>query len=109
MPKKIIHLLEAVEIEAQHGELTALQVGPQDLLLQPLVEQGSVGQPCQWIVVRKKMDLLFVSAANTDITNRNRRMPFAGIVDRAGDHLDGNNRAAGMLQRGLHALVGASK
>ena len=60
MAERVVDALEAVEVEAQHGEALA---APQALqrLLQLLAEQRAVGEVGQRVVARKVGDLLLLA------------------------------------------------
>ncbi len=42
--ERVVHFLEAVEIDQQHGEAALVTMRSQDSLLQPVLEQRPIGQ-----------------------------------------------------------------
>ena len=58
MAERVVDVLEAVEIEKQHGELAAPAVRPGDRLPDPIGEQRAVGQAGQRVVMGHVHDAL---------------------------------------------------
>ncbi len=58
MPERVVDLLEAIEIEQQHGEALVIAMRAQDRLLQPIEEQRAVGQVGERVVVGEIGDAL---------------------------------------------------
>ena len=44
MAERVVHFLEAVEIDQQHGEAALVAMRSQDRLLQSILEQRAIGQ-----------------------------------------------------------------
>ncbi len=93
MAERVVDALEAVEVEAEHGEALA---APQALqrLLQLLAEQGAVGEVGERVVARKVGDLLLLAAALGDVLVE--RHP-ASAFERLGG--DGDDAVVAVLDR----------
>ena len=65
-PERVVDALEAVEVEAEHGEALAAPQA-QQRLLQLLAEQRAVGEVGQRVVAREVGDLLLLAAALGDV------------------------------------------
>ena len=64
----VVDVLEAIQIEEQHGGPGPLTLGTQDCLLQAVVEQQPVGEFGQRVVVRQMGELVLGLLDTTDIT-----------------------------------------
>ncbi len=101
VPEQVVDLLEAVEIEAQHGKPVAAALGLGYLLVQLLVEGGAVGEAGERIVVGEEAQLLLVALARRQVAHGEGGCGMTGIDDLARDHLDGQLRAVGAPDGGL--------
>ena len=102
--EQVVHFLEAVEIEAEHGEAFALgEVG--NFLVDPGVEMAAVGKRRQHVVMREIVDVLFGLLARLQIANGYDMMRPSGKHDRSQDQLDGRHRTVEMAQAGFDRLV----
>ena len=61
--ERVVHFLEAVEINQQHGEAALITMRSQDRLLQPVLEQRAIGQIGQRIVIGKIRNALIGQVA----------------------------------------------
>ena len=50
--ERVVHALEAIEIEQEHGGLRLAAPGARQGMLEKILEQGAIGQPGQRIVAR---------------------------------------------------------
>ena len=69
VPKGVVDLLEAVEIQAQHGD-RALLAGADERLLQALGQQYAIGQIGERIMVRHVGDFGFVAMPLGEVADR---------------------------------------
>ena len=76
MTERVVHELEAVEIEEQHGNAGAASLALDECELQPFDEERAVRQTCQRIVQSLVADLLF------------RAVPADGIREDVRDRLE---------------------
>ena len=72
----VVDVLEAIEIQQQHGHLLARPLRVLDRLLDPVVEQGAIGQPGQRVVQRHALELGFLELAFGDIAQDRDTDPF---------------------------------
>ena len=52
MPERVVDILESIEVEQQYGKRTVLSGCTGYRLIQTVIIQGSVGQPCQLVMHR---------------------------------------------------------
>src|SRR5262249_45536234 len=105
VPEQIVDLLEAVEIEAQHGEPLARLQRRFDLLIELLVEGAAVREPREGVVVSKKQNIPLGFLAGPQIADCDGAMRLAAQIDYALDGLDRYFRAAGIEQDRFNELV----
>ena len=67
VPERVVDVLELVEVEEQEGHQLVVPASLDERLLQPVLEQGAVGQVRQGIVVREVPDLLLGAQAVGDV------------------------------------------
>ena len=79
MTEGVVDVLEAIEIQQQHGHLLARPLRVFDRLLDPVVEQGAIGQPGERVVQRHALELGFLQLAFGDIAQDRDADPF--LVD----------------------------
>ena len=91
--ERVVDVLEAIEIQQQHGHLLARPLRVFDRLLDPVVEQGAIGQPGQRVVQRHALELGFLQLAFGDIAQDRDADPFLVDLHAAEGGLD-RERAA---------------
>lgn len=79
--KRIIHTLEAIEVDAQHGKRFATSPRRGNLTHGDVVQLKPVGQPGERIVVRQKANTVFRGAPFTDVTQSGDPGRTAAVVD----------------------------
>ncbi|MNT71078.1 hypothetical protein D3C72_2095270 [compost metagenome] len=52
MAKTVVDVFETVQVQKQHRTLAFGSLGTGEGRLQAVLEQGAVGQACEWVVVR---------------------------------------------------------
>ena len=58
MAVRVIYLLEAVQVQIQHGQLPASALRAQQGALQAIHEQYAIGQLCQLVVLREEGEFI---------------------------------------------------
>ena len=72
VPQRVVDLLEAVQIQEEHGQGAFLAPGGVQGGLEPLREEQPVGKPGQAVEVGQLSDLIFVALALRDVLHRPR-------------------------------------
>ena len=67
MAEQIVDVLEAIEVEEQHGHVVAVAFGGDQRLIESILQQRAVRQPGQGIVVGDVPDALFGLHALEDL------------------------------------------
>jgi hypothetical protein len=95
MSEQVVDLLEAIEIEAQHGKAPARRDRPGDLLLELLVETRPIGQSGERVVMGEEPDLLLGLLARLEVADRDGTMAVRGRSDQNRKTvIDGDNGIA---------------
>ena len=98
----VVDLLEAVQVEEQHGHRRRLALGPLEGVVDPVLEQGPVGQRGQRVVEGLVDELVLELAALGDVAGVQDQAADAGVVEQVGDgELDGAPVAVAVAQRQL--------
>ena len=84
--ERVVHELEVVEVEVEHADTEVVPVRTGDRRLEHLLEEGSVRETGELVVVREERHLLFRALAFGDVEDHSLDQPgFAGfVVDRVG-------------------------
>lgn len=90
MAEKIVDLLEAVEIEAEHGELFVVRVRLLQFLIELCVKVTAIGKLGERVVMRKIADMLFGGLARAQVAYGDDVMWRSAVVYRSQDNFDGN-------------------
>ena len=91
MPERVVDLLEAVEVDQQHRRRPGLTPREHDGLLEPIVEQLPVRQPCEAVVERLVVDLAHVPVeAPRHAPQRGQQRDEQGEQPQAEDGRDGD-------------------
>src|SRR5262245_49912906 len=98
MTIEVIHLLEVIEVEAQHGEGLAACLRLLQRAIESLSDIGAIGEPGEWIVMRKTPDRLFRLSPLLQIANGIDLVRAQSGLIRLTDNLDGDRLA----RRGGH-------
>ena len=98
----VVDLLEAVQVEEQHRHRGRLALGPLEGVVDPVLEQGPVGQRGQRVVEGLVDELVLELAALGDVAGVEDQAADAGVVEQVGDgELDGAPVAVAVAQRQL--------
>jgi hypothetical protein len=86
----VVDLLEAVEVQEQHRHRGAVASGPQQGVVDPVLEQGPVGERREAVVEGLVRELVLELAAFGDVAGVEDQPTDAGVVEQVGDrHLGG--------------------
>jgi hypothetical protein len=86
----VVDLLEAVQVQEQHGHRGGLPLGPLEGVVDPVLEQGPVGQGGERVVEGLVDELVLQAAAFGDVAGVEHQPAHAGVVEQVGDgELDG--------------------
>ena len=79
----VVHFLEVVEVEVEHGDIAAASTGASECVLQPVTQERAVGQPGEPIVEREVIDHALDVLAAGDVAGDRRHAdePAIGIDD----------------------------
>ena len=97
VPEPVVDVLEAVEVDEQHGDAAAVVAGAGDGGVERLLEQAPVGEPGQVVVMRVVQGAALALDPQGDVGERDHRAGdrAAGVADRPGLHLDPRRNAVG--------------
>ena len=70
MAEQVVDLLEAVEVEAQHGEAASARRRRRDVLIEPRVEAAAVRKAGQRVVMRQEVDVPLGFRARLQVADR---------------------------------------
>ncbi|WEK02684.1 MAG: hypothetical protein P0Y59_01145 [Candidatus Sphingomonas phytovorans] len=106
MPEDIVHCLEAIQIEAKDRHLLLPLLGKAQRQIHAIVEQCSIGQISQRIMVRQMFDLEFRLLALGNVPD-DQNMRFApAIFDRAAQEFDRNLTTVSLQKRYFGWTIG---
>ena len=88
MPESVVDVLEAVEVEQQHRHRHPGALGGVDRHVDPVVEQGAVGQGGERVVQREALELGLLRLAFGDVAQDRDAEPFLVDPDPAERGLD---------------------
>ena len=94
MAQRVVHALEAVEIEAEHRDRRLRLLGELEGEQEVVVQLGAVGEPGERVVMGEEADALLGLAALANVAECGDAGRQPAIVDRARDDLDGKPLAA---------------
>ena len=91
MSQAVVHVLELIQIEEQHGEAVAVAAGQANRLGEPVVQQHAVGQIGQEVVLRQVDGLQGHRPRLAHVLEHDHRADHlpAPVVDRGGGVFDG--------------------
>src|SRR5215216_770483 len=84
-PQAVVDLLEPVQVDEQHRHRRGLALGPLEGVVDPVLEQGPVGQRGQRVVERLVDQLVLELAALGDVAGVEDQPADAGVVEQVGD------------------------
>jgi hypothetical protein len=95
MSQGVVDVFESIQIQEQHRNLLIGALGHDDRLANSIVQQHSIGQPGQKIVLSRMNDLQRHGAGSTHVSKHDDRadgLPFA-VMDRSDGPLYGKRFA----------------
>ncbi len=94
----VVDVLEAIDVEAEQGDLLVLGVRHLDLLIESLVEVAAIGEAGQRIVMSQEPDFLLGELARPQVADRDRIAHTTREIDRLQYQFDGPRGPVRMLQ-----------
>ncbi len=104
MAERVVHFLEAVEVDEQHRQLAAAALAQAHLLAQVMQQQMTVRQIGQRVVVGLPPDGLFVDLLVADVAHDAEHGRFVAIGEARGDQLYPQRTVAVAVQQ-LHLVT----
>jgi hypothetical protein len=101
--ERVVHALETVEIDEQHGHLALIAAGVQQRLLDAVAAQQAVRQAGQRIVLRQVADVLLGALSLADIAKEGDHRAIALATVLTERDLDIDPPAVAVLGRELHS------
>jgi hypothetical protein len=96
----VVDLLEPVQVEEEDGHRPGLAFGPPQGVVDPVLEQGPVGQAGQRVVEGLVGELVLQLTALGDVAGVEDQAADAGVVEQVGDGDLGGALVAGAVPQG---------